>query len=178
MITAQQVTDTLELLIPGFVALKVFYVFGLQTKRSDAQWALWSVLVSAPIAAITRLITPANSISSLFVGLALASIVGGLLVFAWRGIAGRWSSLRAREQLRAWDVVLGVDEAPWLQVEMADSRVFVGQPKYVASSVDTDSLDLYLTDVRQSDGTNLAQIPGIDGILISRSDVSLIAVFQ
>ena len=61
---------------------------------------------------------------------------------------------------------------------MSDGRAFVGQPKYVASSVDTDSLDLYLIDVRQSDGTSLTRIAGIDGLLIARSDVNLIAVFE
>jgi uncharacterized protein DUF6338 len=51
MITAEGVADTLRLLIPGFVALKLFYLFGLKTKRSDLEWTLWSVLVAAPLAA-------------------------------------------------------------------------------------------------------------------------------
>lgn len=174
MITAQQVTDTLALLIPGFVALKVFYVFGLQTKRSDAEWALWSILFSAPIAGLTWIIATSNN---LVVSLALAVIIGGLLIAAWRLVAQTWPTLKAKEQIRAWDVIFGGD-APWLQVEMSDGRVFVGQPKYVASSVDTDALDLYLIDVRQSNGTVLTPIPGIDGLLIARSDVNLIAVFQ
>ena len=177
MITAQQVTDTLALLIPGFVALKVFYVFGLQTKRSDAVWALWSILFSAPIAGLTSTVAAAGVHYSLVVSLILAVIIGGLLTLIWRLVARIWPTLKAKEQIRAWDVVFGGD-APWLQVEMSDGKVFVGQPKYVASSVDTDALDLYLIDVRQSDGTSLTQIPGIDGLLIARSDVNLIAVFQ
>jgi hypothetical protein len=174
VITAQQVTDTLALLIPGFIALKIFYVFGLQTKRSDAEWALWSILVSAPIAGVTTIVAGANNV---VVSLVLAVIIGGLLIAAWRLVAQTWPTLKAKEQIRAWDVIFGGD-APWLQVEMSDGRVFVGQPKYVASSVDTDALDLYLVDVRQSDGTNLTPIPGIEGLLIARSDVNLIAVFQ
>lgn len=178
MITAQQVTDTLALLIPGFLALKLFYVFGLQTKRSDVEWALWSILFSAPIAGLASIVAAAGVHNNLVVSLVLAAITGGVLIIAWRIVARIWPTLNAKEQIRAWDVVFGGDDAPWLQVEMADGRVFVGQPKYVASSVDTDALDLYLVDPRQSDGTKLTPIPGIDGLLIARSDVNLIAVFQ
>ena len=50
MISAEQVADTLRLLVPGFVALKVFYWFGLRTKRADWEWTLWAILISSPIA--------------------------------------------------------------------------------------------------------------------------------
>lgn len=56
MISADQVADTLRLLIPGFVALKIFYWFGQRSKRADWEWTLWAVLVSAPIAVLANAI--------------------------------------------------------------------------------------------------------------------------
>jgi hypothetical protein len=50
VISADEVADTLRLLIPGFVALKLFYWFAQRSKRPDWEWTLWAVLVSAPIA--------------------------------------------------------------------------------------------------------------------------------
>jgi hypothetical protein len=55
MISASDVAATLALLVPGFVFLKVFYMFGQRTKRADWEWTLWSVLVSAPIAYVAAL---------------------------------------------------------------------------------------------------------------------------
>ena len=78
MIDAQQVADTLRLLIPGFVALKVFYWFGQRTKRADWEWALWSVLVAAPIAAAANWLaglfgSPSSSLTKLVVDCGIAN---------------------------------------------------------------------------------------------------------
>ena len=59
MISAVQVADTLALLVPGFVALKIFYWFGQRTKRADWEWALWSILIAAPIGYFANLIAEA-----------------------------------------------------------------------------------------------------------------------
>ena len=52
VVTAPQVVDTLRLLVPGFVLLKAFYIVGLRTKRSDAQWVIWSILAAVPVNAV------------------------------------------------------------------------------------------------------------------------------
>jgi len=50
LVSASDVADTIRLLVPGFVALSVFYWFGLTVKRTDWRWTVWSVVASIPIA--------------------------------------------------------------------------------------------------------------------------------
>lgn len=176
LVSAQQVTDTLALLVPGFVLVKVFYFFGLQTKRSDAQWVIWSVLASAPIASLaSRPTTGYGTMTTLTVSLLFAVTGGVLLSGAWRQLAAGRPDLLARELIRAWDVVLSPRQR-WLQMELVDGRVFLGKQEYLALSVDTDDLDIYLVDVRQSTDGNLEVIEGIDGLLVRRADIRFIAV--
>jgi hypothetical protein len=52
VVSADQVAATLQLLVPGFIALSVFYWFGLSVKRTDWRWTLWSLVASVPLSAI------------------------------------------------------------------------------------------------------------------------------
>src|SRR6266851_7885945 len=98
LVSAQQVVDTLALLVPGFVLIKVFYFFGLQTKRSDAQWVIWSILASAPIASLASALTRGSgSLTTLAVSLLFAVTGGVLLSAAWGQLAARRPDLLARE---------------------------------------------------------------------------------
>jgi hypothetical protein len=49
-ISAEDAAATLAYLVPGFVALSVFYWFGVQIKRPDWRWLIWSLIASVPIA--------------------------------------------------------------------------------------------------------------------------------
>lgn len=49
LVTADGVAATLRFLIPGFVALSIFYWFGLAVRRADWRWLLWSLLASVPL---------------------------------------------------------------------------------------------------------------------------------
>jgi hypothetical protein len=49
LVSADDVAATLKLLIPGFIALSVFYWFGLAVRRTDWRWTLWSLLTSIPL---------------------------------------------------------------------------------------------------------------------------------
>jgi Family of unknown function (DUF6338) len=49
-LTSDQVVAAITYLIPGFIALKILYVFGFRSKRSDIEWALWSLLASLALA--------------------------------------------------------------------------------------------------------------------------------
>jgi hypothetical protein len=61
-------------------------------------------------------------------------------------------------------------------MELVDGRVFVGKQEYVALSVDTDDLDIYLVYVRQSTDGNLEVVEGIDRLVVRRADIRFIAV--
>lgn len=49
VVEADAVAATLRLVIPGFVALSVFYWLGLAVRRADWRWLLWSLLASVPL---------------------------------------------------------------------------------------------------------------------------------
>jgi hypothetical protein len=50
IISADDAASTLAYLVPGFVALSVFYWFGVRIKRPDWLWLIWSLLATVPIA--------------------------------------------------------------------------------------------------------------------------------
>jgi hypothetical protein len=58
-LSAEQVIAAIIYLIPGFIALRVLFHFGFPAKRSDAEWAIWSLLGSAAIAPFTQAIAGA-----------------------------------------------------------------------------------------------------------------------
>ncbi len=178
LVSAAQVADTLRLLIPGFVLMKIFYQFGLPTKRTDAQWVLWSLLAAVPVNLVASAIHPASDGAQFWIAIAIAVAAGALFVLLWSRIAKRWPLLAADLKIRAWDVVLGSPKGRWLQVELTDHRVYSGRPKHVAQSVDADDLDLYLAEPKGVVGDDYVDLPGVDGILIPRSQVSLVYVVR
>ena len=174
-VTAAQVADTLSLLVPGFVAMKLFYQFGLQTRRSDPQWVVWSLLAAVPVNAIGDALYPQRDFWHGVLTFAIAVLSGGALVLVWR-ILARFRPGVARDfTIRAWDnLFLGM--APWLQVETTDGRVISGWPMYAAKSVDTDDLDLYLAEPKFVEDGAYVEIPNVAGILVARSRIAYISV--
>jgi Family of unknown function (DUF6338) len=176
-ISSSDALDTIQFLIPGFVLMKVFYFFGLRTQRSDAQWVLWSILATVPVAAIVKALMPIYAGPELPMSLAIAVAVGATLSAGWWLLA-RWQPELAFDAwTRAWDIVFG--SRRWIQVETVDHQVFSGRSRFAARSVETDDLDLYLKEPRVVDtlaGTE-SELPGVDGILIARSQIAHIAVF-
>lgn len=53
ILTADEVVQVATVLLPGFIALKVLYTFGFQSKRTDLEWAVWSLLGSLALAPVT-----------------------------------------------------------------------------------------------------------------------------
>jgi len=174
-ITAAQVADTLRLLVPGFIVMKLFYQFGLQTKRSDAQWVVWSILAAVPVNATADALYPNVDVwhSAL---VALLTVVGAaFLVALWKLAVRSRPGLARGYTIRAWDNLF-IGRASWLQVETTDGRLISGWPKYAARSVDTDDLDLYLTEPRLVEKGAYVDLPGVAGILIARSRIAYISV--
>src|SRR5207248_3334110 len=136
--------DTLRFLLPGFVLVKLFYQFGVRTKRTDADWLLWGILASAPIDLIvsTWIPLPRSSADSGGIRLGAALLIAVALGIAaaclWKRMLRRWPSISVSFSPRAWEQVL--QQSRWLQVETSDKHTFIGYAKYVAHSVDTDDL--------------------------------------
>ena len=49
-VSAEDAASTLAFLVPGFVALSIFYWFGVRIKRPDWLWLIWSLIATVPIA--------------------------------------------------------------------------------------------------------------------------------
>jgi hypothetical protein len=175
-VKADDVADTLRLLVPGFVALKVFYVLGLRTKRSDAQWAIWSVLATVPLAALAGVIHRQNDDTRLGWALGLAVLGGSLGSLLWAKLLSKWDYLRTRTAIRAWDDVL--TDPCWIQIWTKDGKTLVGWNREIALSTETDDLDIYIDNPYVVDSTGApVTLPNLKGILIARSEIHQIALF-
>lgn len=157
--------------------MKVFYQLGLRTKRSDAQWALWSILVADPIQFVAGLVPGLPGASSLLVAIPLSIILGGLLALLWRAAIARFPGLEADQAIRAWDVVFERGSR-WLQIQLTNELSLSGWPLYVARSVDTDDLDLLLGAPKLIREGQSIDLPGVESILVRREQIMSIAVFQ
>jgi hypothetical protein len=180
LIKAGEVADTLRLLVPGFILMKTFYWFGLKTKRSDAQWVIWSILAAVPVNALATALFPGNDNNrTLLLATAIALVAGWIIGLAWQALIRLRPSFGAEAAIRAWDVVFGQTKPEWLQVKLTDATVYVGKPVSAARSVDTDDLDLYIIEPRilAKDG-GYVQLHGVSGVLLPRSQIVAIAVFK
>ncbi len=158
--------------------MKVFYFYGLHTRRSDPQWFMWSVLLSAPVAAFRAWLgLAANDI----VGVAVAAILGLLggiaTIWVWRRTVDVWPRLRVTATVGAWDSVFGVPWGQWVQVKTTDGLIYLGWPAYVGKRSDTDDPDIYLRQVQLVSTDSSTIDLGADGLLLSRSRIESIVVF-
>jgi hypothetical protein len=179
LVTASQVADTLRLLVPGFLAAKAFYLFGLRTKRSDAQWLIWSLIAAVPVTAVANQLLPThgNDLANLLLSFALG-IGGGIAAgYLWRLTIRVWPRANAEAATRAWDILLSRNPTQWLQIELVSKKVVSGRPLFSSRSVDTDDLDVYIVDPQLVDGDHYIPMPGVEGLLISRSQIASITVF-
>jgi hypothetical protein len=175
-ITAQQFADTLRLLLPGFVAAKTFYALGLQTKRSDAQWVLWSILAAAPVAYLGDFLVPLPGAASLVVQVPLAVALGAWLAVGWLLLSRRWPWLLADQAIRAWDELF-TGPSRWIEVTLKNGvGTYLGYAGAAASSVVTDDLDLLLLKPALVQDSQAVDLPGVESILVRREDIALIVV--
>ena len=148
MISAADVAATLEYLVPGFVAVKLFYWRGLQGRRTDLELTLWSVLVAAGInAALDRMELGIDADARLLVSVALATLLG------WGAAAGldalrRYNpDLVAATSRRAWDVAFYSDrEAKWIQIWTTEGHIIHGWYRTVALDAEADALDILMRE--------------------------------
>lgn len=118
-------TDILQFIAvigPGFVLLKVLYVFGGQHRRLEWEWLVWSVLIGLVLTSISTAFVESFSfvkgpiprdVVLVLTSFGLAVGGGALLAYMWERVKGSRNT-KARRLRRwvsdsAWDFVL--DEA-------------------------------------------------------------------
>jgi len=177
MFSASDLRDTLLLLAPGFLALKIFAWRGFRARRTDLEWTMWSLLVAGVIngtLVFTGWPQPALLVASLLFAVALGIGLAGL----WEWWAAHHEHALAPVTARAWDAVL-LERSRWIQVRLKDGATVRGRTRTVAESATTDDLDLYLTQCEWvlRDGTR-KPMTGVEGLLVPRSDITRLQVLQ
>ena len=158
--------------------MKVFYFFGLRTRRTDPQWFIWSVLLSAPIAAVRAWLgRPSDRLDGVLVAVLVALVFGVVSVWAWRQVVVIWPALRVMATVGAWDSVFGVPWGQWIQVTTSDGTTYLGWPAYVGQRSDTEDPDIFLRQVAIVNNDRTTLDLGADGLLLSRSRIESIVVF-
>jgi hypothetical protein len=179
---------------PGFLALKLFYLFGAQRPRSEWEWTTWSAIASIPINLAASLIVPVfGPLSAPFtvdgVHVAVAIVIGlvGGLVAAWAWRRARASTRPFADWLRrqvtdsAWDLAL--DDAQHakraVSVVMSNGRQYRGTLGYAGREDAAASGWLYLQwPARKDPATNkYVEMTNSHGILIDRDKVVSMRVY-
>jgi hypothetical protein len=171
MITADQVGSTIAFLAPGFLALKIFYLFALKSKRSDLEWTIWSLIASLALSATAGRFTSSQP-AAVAISFAFAALVGVIASWAWIRTSQRWPRLRQMAQPMAWDSM--IPSKQWLQVVLVDGRVVSGQPAVVADSAESGQLDLWLTYPAWVVNGESQEMPNVQGVWIPAEQIRLI----
>lgn len=179
MVSAGEVADTIKLLAPGFVALKIFYQFGLRTRRTDLEWTLWSVLAAFVIAPVGPWLTEQldRDIEPIWLALVVGAVLGIALSMGWIALVRVWPGARLYVSRMAWDAVL--PNSRWIQVWTSDGRTVSGAVRNIADPAETDELDLYVEQPAWvDDAGNVTDMTGIEGLLIARDKIEYIQTFK
>jgi hypothetical protein len=174
--SAADAQATLEYLVPGFVALKVFYVLGLRTRRSDLEWSILSVAAAALLNAATSTWLGVSDVTSralvaTLVGVGIA-LVGA---WGWRRVAPRWGHYFERQ---AWDAAFA--RGGWVEVWIKDGPIVLGAVKTVSESAEADDQDVYLVEPSFVDRTTNAEtrLPTVRGVWIAAASIELVEVMR
>jgi hypothetical protein len=177
-VNAIDVRTTLEYLVPGFIALKLFYVVGLRTRRSDLGWTVLSVAAAAALNALVTVAGISDAawrvIVATVVGVSLALIAGVI----WRWLAVRFPDVKASFDRQAWDAVWA--QPAWVQVWIRDGPIVLGAATTVSESAETDDQDLYLSGPSWVDRVTGARTPvtNVVGIWVPARNIQLIQVLD
>jgi Family of unknown function (DUF6338) len=193
-------------LAPGFLALKIFYLFGAQRPRSQWEWTTWSIVASLPLNGIAALaaaalgrvaipgpVPPVTSTTSTWqadaasvaFALFLATISGAVLALAWRTVRAsdgkRATWLRRELTDSAWDQAL--EDAHFKEraivVVMDDGTRYRGKLKYGGREDAQAAGWMYLhwPGKRDEKTQEWVRLRGTHGLLIERSKIRLVQVY-
>jgi Family of unknown function (DUF6338) len=177
LVSAAQVADTLRLLLPGFVALKLFYLFGPRTKRGIGEWSLLSILATVPINLVATRFRANDDDLRFGIAVAIAvgsgAVAGMLYSVAWR----RLTWVQFSSSARMWDYVMSSNQ--WVQVWLKNGQTFIARPESVALTSEVDDADVYLTEPHAIDEAGQTpRMEKVEGFLVARSEISDVAVFE
>lgn len=181
MTTLEQAAATLQVIVPGWLTLKVFYARAFPTRSSNLDTVLWALVISLPIYGVATVFTArfgsTDQTIILLVALGIGAGVGELAALGWRVIVRSWPHVWVKFVPTGWDAYLGHPSGGWLQVRTSDGLIYHGWVEHASNTVEADAPDLYLRDPAYvgADGT-ATRVDGVEGVLIPRA--SVVSVFR
>jgi hypothetical protein len=199
----EQVAETILLLGPGFLLLKAVAVTGGQPQRLQWEWAVWSILLSLPIAAITLWLVPIVADGLRWPGLrdwepplrfvlaVVAGILLGLLLIRVRRSRRPWVRRVYRAIVdSAWDLVLddathktpdGKTRGLELTVEEAGGlAIYYGTLSAFGYERTKAEPWIYLTYPRRWEGEaeGYVELDRTEGLLVHRDQIKRLRVIR
>jgi hypothetical protein len=193
-VSATQVADSLLLLAPGFIYLKLMATFGEQHRRLEWEWVVWSLIAALPLAIagygvrllVERVVTvdaATGTTIEVCARFALAILLGLLSAAGWRAVRrSKWHwaiNLRRAVTDSAWDLVL--DDATrngfGVTVEVTEgdaSVVYYGKVATFGYEAAGAEPWLYLRWVSRWEGERLGYVPldeRTDGLLFHKDEI-------
>lgn len=194
---AEQLLKAAGAVAPGFVAMKLIYVFGAQRQRAQWEWTVWSVGISLPIAWITLRIAPTASrllglgseaayvLISMGLAVALAVVVSALWILVERSDRDSLVWLRRALTDSAYDEVMddSVIHQRWLEVVVDGTDREVSYVGWLATAGREDNKAepwVFLKSVRHrtTEGADYTLIPNTNGLLFHRDRIQRIRVLS
>ena len=186
--------DGVLLLAPGFLALKLFYLFGAQRPRSQWEWTTWSVIASLPIVAVAAALyqflggVPATkNPPALEIALRLAVAASFALAASWAWRRIRRSEHRVARMVvdavafSAWDQAL--EEAVWADRLVVlilddDGKEYRGFIRYGGREDNGADPWIYLIHPEVLEGEKFRPANATHGILVHRDQIRRIRVLE
>ena len=180
------ITSGVLFLAPGFLALKLFYLFGVQRVRSQWEWTTWSVISSVPIGVAASLLyggglnlTAAPSTVEVANRVVIAVTSGILAACAWQVVRRHPSRKAARLRTffgsSAWDETLEDvgREKRLVELVLVGGKRYRGTIRYGGREDNEAEGWLYLVHPKvYDDGLELFRRPkGTRGYLIHRDRI-------
>jgi hypothetical protein len=176
----QNLSDAFLYFFPGFLGLKVFYVFGLRTQRTDLEWGVWSVFLSVVLSVLAdpvRSWVGVKADDGLYrAALVAAGLIAGLLLVVM------WNSRLIRTQrwrlvAEPWDIAYwkAIDDDLQASVELIDGREAYGDIAWMGLRGEGSSRSITLANVQISDGEGAwTSLPPDEEVHIPEATVKLL----
>lgn len=178
MTSLDEAAATLRVVVPGWLALRVFYARAFPTRRSDLELVLFGLVFSLPISWVASLFELGDETVTLLLALVLGALAGAVSAEVWRLAIRTWPSLWVRFVPTGWDAYIGRPRGGWLQVRTTDGLIYHGWVEHASSTVEAATPDLYLREPAYVTKEGHEEpIPGVDGVLIPRSSVVSVVRF-
>jgi hypothetical protein len=187
--SAEDVFQTILLIGPGFVALKVFQLFGARRKRSEWEWTVWSVIAGVLIAALALGLSRALTLPDVAARFAVAIVAGAAGALLWRVVRkiADPAAIGFRQELTdsVWDLVMEEASRRGRPLEVAvvegeTETLYVGKIAYFGYEDAEAQPWLYLNRVlrRRAGENTFERLEDAAGVLLHRDEIKRVRVLN